>query len=312
VSAVYPAVVRGSALAVVALSLFGTACGGDRRAPPGAPAVASPVDVVPPDLDWVLRLDVGRVHAALGKTVVASLRQKALESRAEGAQLFLMDALERARVVVVATRYERGEFADFVIALDGDFKGLDPRAYAAEPPWQRPLDLGGDVRRWDRKKPKARSDVMRLYGRSNELFVAATEAELDSLEAVIEEGASPNLLKPQERGFLSAAVRTRLELPSDRFPELARALAGVRSVEGFVDTHGDGFRVEASGELASEAHAKQAAQILEAARSAFEGSSERWASLARHTTIEAQGGAVVVRAELVREVLGDIVGDALR
>jgi hypothetical protein len=270
------------------------------------------VDAVPPDLDWVLRVDVGRVYAALGQTVVASLRQKALDSRADGTQVFLLDALERARVVVAATRYERGVFADFVVVLDGDFKGLDPRKYAAEPPWQPPLDLGADVRRWDRKKPKARSDVMRLYARSNDLLVAVTEAELDSVEAVVERGAPPNRLQPQERGFLSAAVRTRLELPSDRFPELARALAGVRSVEGFVDTHGDGFRVEASGELASEAHAKQAAEILETARAAFEGASERWAKLARHTTIEAQGGTVVVRAELVREVLGDIIGDALR
>jgi len=270
------------------------------------------VDVVPPDLDWVVRLDVGRVYATLGKTVVTTLRSKALEKNTDGSAVFLTDALERSRVVVIATRYERGQFSDFVVALDGDFAGLDPRKYRADPPWEAPVDLGGDVRRYDRKKPKARSDVMRLYVRSDELVVAATEAELDSVEAVIERGAPANRLQPRERGFLSVALRTRFELPRDRFPELSRAFDGARTAEGFFDTSADGFRLEASCELASEADAKQAAEILESARSAFEGAQSRFALLARHTTVETTSAVVVLRAELGRDVLSELVGEALR
>jgi hypothetical protein len=305
VSAVATALARATGTLGLVVSLASLGCGADRRTPPAAPVLASPLDAVPPDLDWVVRVDVGRVHATLGKAFVATLRTKALAERSEGGAVFLLDALERARVVVIAARHHEGRFSDFVLALEGEFRGLDPRAYPAQPPWQPPIDLGRDVRRYDRAKPAARSDPMRLYLRSNELVVAASEAELDSVEAVIERGAPPNPLRPRERGFLSAAFRLR-ELSVDRFPELARALAGVRGMEGFVDTSGDGFRVEATTELASDAHAKQAAEFLETVRAAFEGTSGKWAALARNTTIEAQGALVVVRANLVGEALGNL------
>jgi hypothetical protein len=267
---------------------------------------------VPPDLDWVVRLDVGRIYAALGATVVQGLRERALGSGAEGTERFLTDALQRSRIVVIAARYEAGRFADFVVALDGEFTGLDPLRYAASPAWQSPLDLGGDVRRYDRKRPKARSDVMRLYARGDDLLVAATEAELDSIEAVVERGAPPSRLSPRERGLVSAAVRTSFALPTERFPMLAGVFRGARTAEGFVDAHSDGFRVELSCELATEADAKQASGLVEAARAAFEQDGGRFASLARHTKVEANGAFVIVRAELVRDVLGDLVGEALR
>jgi len=292
--------------------LVTTGCGGDRQIPPAAPSVAAPVDAIPPDLDWVVRLDVGRIHAALGKSVVKSLREKTPGTPHDEAAHFVTDAFERARVVVVATRYEGGAFQDFVVALDGDFAGLDPRRYTAEPPWQPPIDLGGDVRRWDRIKPKARSDVARLYARSDHLLVAVTEAEIDSVEAVIERGAPANPLKPRERGFLSAAVRMRSLMASQGLPLIGTAFRGARGAEGFFDTDGDGFRAEITCELATEADAKQAAELLTAARAVLEAGGGRFASLARHTSIEAQGAVVIARAELVRDVLGDLVGEVLR
>lgn len=303
--AVKSALARPVAVLGLAVSLASAGCGADRRTPPAAPAMASPLDAIPPDLDWVVRVDVGRVHATLGKAFVATLRTKALAQRSEGGAVFLLDALERSRIVVIAARQHEGVFLDFVLALEGEFRGLDPRAYPARPPWQPAIDLGGDVRRYDRAKPEARSDPMRLYLRANDLIVAASEAELDSVEAVVERGAPPNRLRPRERGFLSAAFRLR-DLSAGRYPELARALVDVRSVEGFIDTSGEGFRLEATTELASDAHAKQAAEFLEAVRAAFEAASGKWAALAKSTTIEAQGAVLVVRANLVGEALASL------
>ena len=304
-STVRSALVRAILALGLVVSLASLGCGADRRAPPATPALSSPLDAVPPDLDWVVRVDVGRMHATLGKAFVATLRTKALAQRSEGGAVFLLDALERSRVVVLAARQHEGQFLDFVLALDGEFRGLDPRAYPADPPWQPPMDLGADIRRYDRAKPKARSDPMRLYLRSNDLIVAASEAELDSVEAVLERGSRPNPLRPRERGFLSAAFRLR-GLSVERFPELARALVGVRGMEGFIDTSGEGFRLEATTELASDAHAKQAAEFLETVRVAFEATNGKWAALARNTSIEAQGALVVVRANLVGEALGNL------
>jgi hypothetical protein len=288
------------------------ACGGDARKPPAAPALASPLDAIPPDLDWVVRLDVGRIYATLGPDVVKTLRDKAPSHEGDGAVAFVTDALARARVVVAAARYENGGFRDYVAVLEGDFRNLDPRRYEADPPWQPPHDLGADVRRWDRKKPKSRSDVARLYARGDDLVVAATEAELDAVEAVLERGAAPNPLRPRERGFVSLAVRARSFATGERFPLLGTVFRSVRGAEGFVDTHADGFRVEASCELGTEMDAKNARDLVEAARRTLEAGSGRYATLARHTTIEAQGAVVIARAELGREVLGDLLGEALR
>jgi hypothetical protein len=149
---------------------------------------------------------------------------------------------------------------------------------------------------------------MRVYLRSNDLIVAASEAELDSLEAVLERGSQPNPLRPRERGFLSAAFRMR-GLSVGRFPELARTLVGVRGMEGFIDASGEGFRLEATTELASDAHAKQAAEFLETVRVAFETTNGKWAALARNTSIEAQGAIVIVRANLVGEALGNLAAE---
>ncbi|HEX6273295.1 MAG TPA: hypothetical protein VFZ53_09650 [Polyangiaceae bacterium] len=299
-------------LVLVAALPLSVACGGDARKPPAAPSLASPLDAIPPDLDWVVRLDVGRIYATLGQNVVQTLREKAPSDASDGAVTFVTDALAKARVVVVAARYENGAFRDYVAVLEGDFRGLDPRRYPAEPPWHAPLDLGGDVRRWDRKKPKNRSDVARLYARGNDLVVAATEAELDAVEAVLERGTAPNPLRPRERGVVSLAVRARSFAAGERFPLLGAVFRSVQGAEGFVDTHADGFRVEASCELGTEMDAKNARDLVEAARLALEAGSGRYAKLARHTTIEAQGAIVVARAELGREVLGELLGEALR
>ena len=101
-------------------------------------------------------------------------------------------------------------------------------------------------------------------------------------------------------------------MSSERFPLVGTAFRGARGAEGFFDTDGDGFRAEITCELATEADAKQAAELLTAARVVLEAGGGRFASLARHTSIEAQGAVVVARAELVRDVLGDLVGEVLR
>jgi len=198
-----------------------------------------------------------------------------------------------------------------VIALDGDFKDMDPRRYDARPPWQPALDLGGDVRRYDRARPRARSDAMRLYLRGDGLIVGASEAELDSVETVIERGAPASQLVPRERGLVSIAVRTSAIASYGELSLVGALLKGARTTEGFVDASGDGFRLEASCEFATEADAKRLVVALELVRVALENKETRFASLARSTKFDANGAFVVVRAELSRAVLGDLTAGTL-
>ncbi len=306
---------RRTALALsMTLALAEIACGGDQRVPPAAPALETPADAMPPELDWVVRMDVGRVRSALGTVLVDALRKSATDPNGDPQSQFLADVFERSNVVVAAMRYEDDRL-DLVVAAEGDFKGLDPRSYALVPPWKPSEDLGGDVRRYDRAKPKKRSDPARLYLKGDRLLILVSEAALDSVEAVVERHAAPSSLKPPDRGILSGAARIRGRrgpFSFERFPELSEKMRSLRSVEAFVDSSPEGFKLQVVFELGTGAEATAANALFERARAAFEGEKGRVAALIQHARVEAQEQYVVVRVDLPLEVFGETLGDALR
>lgn len=305
---------RGALALCMALGLAQVACGGAERLPPAAPALETPADAMPPELDWVVRVDVGRLRSALGTALVELVQKGAADPNGDPQSQFLSEALRRSNVLVAAFRYE-GERVDLVVAAEGDFKGLDPRHYALVPPWRPPEDLGGDVRRYDRGKPKKRSDPARLYLKGDRLLILVSEAALDSVEAVVERHAPPNSVKPPERGLLSAAVRIRQRrgpFSFERFPEISEAMRSLRSVEAWVDSTGEGFKGQLVFELGTGADATAASTLFERARLAFAGEKGRIAALLQHARVEAQDQYVVVRVDLPLEVFGQTLGDAFR
>ena len=72
-------------LACVALLLAG--CAARRAAPPPAPSVEDPAGIVPPDLDLVLRLDLGRLRDALGQGALDELTRRAVRPGGGGEPL---------------------------------------------------------------------------------------------------------------------------------------------------------------------------------------------------------------------------------
>lgn len=297
-------------IALVSLTL--AACAAERRAPPAAPLLASALDPIPSELDVVVRVDVARVRAALGAETLAALR-RGFAAAGDETERLLGDAIERADVFVAAARYD-DRLVDHVVAVQGDFRGIRVRPVSSPGGWQAPVDLGGDVVRYDRE-PKGRNDPARIYVRSYELVVVVSEAAVDSVEAVIERGAPPNRLAPPERGIVSAALRIRPGANPfglrERLPLLGDLLAGARSLEGFVDGTPDGFRLEVGCELATAPDAARAVEVLDGVRSVFGRRDDRAGALARLTTIEAAGAHVVVRAELARDVLDGTLGEVL-
>ena len=279
-----------------------------------APALEAPADAVPPELDVVLRVDVGRVRGALGPVAIAAIR-KELED-GDPLNRFILDALERTDVFVAAGRFEANGIKDSVVAAEGDYRDLDPRKYAVAPAWQKAIDLGGDVRRYDRAKPKKRSDFARVYVRSNRLLVLVTEGAIDSVEAVVEKRAPPNTTSPPERGLISAAVRLRpgneLLAGKNRFPMVADAFGGARSFEVWIDQTSNGFSMFASFEFDSDADAATASHTLETLRVAVAEKETRAAAFARHGSVESQGRHVVARVNLPAAVFGQTLEGAFR
>jgi hypothetical protein len=298
----------------MALGLALVACGGAERLPPAAPALETPADAIPPELDIVVRFDLARVRSAIGPIAIAAIKKELGEG--DPSKQFLLDVLERTNVFVLAGRFQGASPQDAVIAAEGDYKELDPRKYPFNPAWEKAIDLGGDVRRFDRKKPKNRSDPARIYVRSNRLMVLVTEAAIDSVEAVVEGHRPGNSLRPPDRGIISLAIRLRpgndLLRGADRFPMLTDALGGMRSIELSIDHTAKGMGLHGVIEFDTDGEAKTAGEILEAARGAIAEQKTRVALFARYGNVTAEGRHVVARVDMPLEVFGATLGDVLR
>src|SRR5262249_57714767 len=93
-------------LAVACLGAL-AGCAASRPPPPRAPALSTPNDAIPPDLDLVIRVDLAKVRAALGPEGIAVLRRGAASAAgAETGSDFFVRALEHADVACLALRPE--------------------------------------------------------------------------------------------------------------------------------------------------------------------------------------------------------------
>jgi hypothetical protein len=282
-------------------------CAASRPAPPRAPVLATSTDAVPPDLDLVVRVDLAKVRAALGPAGLALVRRGAAGTLAADAETALVaNAIEHSDTAVLAVRPELipGE-ADNVLVLVGHFAGLGVEQALRQSGWSNATDLGGDVRRFERKGKVSRAGAARVYAFRDEALVFVSPAEVDSVEAVIERGMAPNPLRPKATGVLAFAARLRalrLGLGS-QYPSLAHALGDAAGVAGNVESTGTGLAVELAFELPSEAAAGQSAADLARVQEVVASTEGKLATMAHDTKIEAVGRYVVLHLALERGIL---------
>jgi len=280
---------------VFGLGVLAPGCASAPPSPPRAPALERPADAIPPDLDLVLRIDLGRVRSALGPNAVGMIQGLGAASAEPGTSEDLVtQALARAEVVLVGARIDRGKDLDTVVVLDGPLRGLVPPRSG----WGIPTDLGGDVRRWDKKERGSRESPARVYAFGDQRLVVLSEAEIDSVEAVIERGMPASPLTPRSRGIVAFAFRlrgVRDELAA-RAPLFAKALAGAKGLEGNLEPSETGLTLDLSLELESEASAERARELIESVRVLFAAGDGQAAELARSATVTAAGRSVAVRS----------------
>ena len=140
------------------LGLSAAACGPRALPPlPPAPSVSSAAELVPPDLDVVLRLDLARVKAALGASVLATLSHEVLSRDNAGQEpdeLVVASLLAADQVYLAYRPSTSWAPLDRVLALQGRFEPLlrPPSGFGGA------RDLGRDLRCWDAKVPPAKPD----------------------------------------------------------------------------------------------------------------------------------------------------------
>lgn len=248
--------------ALLSLTLLAAACGPKPLpAPPPAPRVSMPGELIPSDLDVVVRLDLGRVKAALGAAAVSALAGDVLArgSAKQAADELLIASLLEADLVYLGYRPSpQGAPLDRVLALQGRFTQLmhPPSGFSSA------TDLGADVRYWDATTPPSREGVARIYAFGDRLRAFVSEAELDAMERQLGGAPSDQRLEAPSEGTLSLAARPTLLARLSGHGILRRLLEGAKHLSAVLDLDSDAVRLKAELQLQTP---EQAADLVSAA-----------------------------------------------
>jgi hypothetical protein len=300
---------------VAALSLLlVSACSSPRIGPPpDAPRVTRPLSAMPADLDLVLRVDLQRIRSTLGTPAMAAISEQALHGlhgADRGTDELLLKVLGQTDTLYLGMRPSASlDVADSVLVMVGHFSGFDPEHAESTPRFQRPIDLGGDLRRFDRVSPPTRSAPARFYARGQDLIVSLSEAEIDSVERTLEQGRGMPALEPLEKGALSAVARPQA-LPSEmlaRSHVLQELAERARRIELDADLTSAGVDASLSLKLEDPNAAEQVGHALNDLRDALQSSPGRLAKFAARVKVTNAAEFVTLHFELGRDELSELV-----
>jgi len=295
-------------------ALLAAACGSQHVGPPpSAPSLVRAADAMPADLDLVLRLDLRKMRETLGGPTMTALGEQALrglhgDDRETDA--LLLRALEQTDTLWVGVRPTRTlEVADSVFVMIGRFPHFDAHRAASVPRFGPALDLGGDLRRYDRPHPAARSAPARIYARGDEMLVSLSEAEIDSVERSLEEQRGMPPLEPAEKGTFSAVARPQV-LPLALLAgtdSLRRLVASANRLELNADLTAAGLDATLALRFEDTLLAEQVARALNQMRDALGADSGRLAKFATRTKVANAGQYVSLQLSLGRDELSELV-----
>ena len=298
----------------VLYALLGSGCSAPHIGPPpNAPSVARPLDAMPADLDLVVRLDLRRIRETLGELTMLEISERAvhgLHGADSATDALLLEALKGTDTLWLGLRPTRAlTGADSVFVMAGHFPNFDPHGAASTPRFELPLDLGGNLRRYDRAHPPLRFAPARIYSHAEDLVVSLSEAEIDSVERSFEEQRGAPGLEPAEKGVLSAVARSRV-LPMELFAgsETLRSLAQRASrLELNADLSNAGVDASLALKLEDAPTAENVGKALTEVRDALQGGSGRLAKLAQRVKITNAGPYVTLQLAIGRDELGELV-----
>jgi hypothetical protein len=284
------------------LGLSAVACG-PKAAPalPPAPTITSAVELIPPDLDVVVRLDLARVKAVLGATAITALSRQVLAHDRGGAEpdeLVVASLLAAEQVYLGYRPSPLGAPLDRVLALQGHFEPL-ARALTG---FSSATDVGRDLRYWDRSAaPTSRGGVARVYAWGDRVRAFVSEAELDAVERTLSGLGAERRLEPPEEGTLSLAARPRLLGRLAGQGALRELLEDAKALRAVADLESDGVRLELELLLSG---AEQARRLASAGKQVL---ARAMGDAALDVTLGAESDRVVLSARLTRAQLAPLL-----
>ncbi|WP_437710679.1 hypothetical protein WMF45_37440 [Sorangium sp. So ce448] len=293
--------VRAAAVAAAALMALGLpACGDAGGGPPARDAASpagprvvrriEPADLLPADLDLVVRVDVARMRDGLGQAASDELARRALDEVPDEA---LESALQRADVVWLGLRLADLEEGDRVVVLEGRMAGLTPDPGRWEP---APAAQDG-VAVFDRRGGVAgsRADTARIIALGDRAVALVSAVEVSSVARLLRDGPDARRGDPAAEGLVSLDLRARRLPPyvARRFPSIGALVAGVARVRAVASLHDEGVRLDVELVGVDAAGAERARRFLEVFRDNVEDA--RYADLMKELSIEQVESTVRLR-----------------
>jgi len=305
---------RTSTVALGMCALLAMACRSEHIGPPpNAPTLVRASDAMPADLDLVVRLDLRKIRETLGGPAMTALSQqavKAMRGADRGTDALMLRAFEQTDTLWLGMRPTSTlEVADSVFVMAGHFPDFDPHRAESTPRFGPAVDLGGDLRRYDRVQPPLRSAPARIYVHGQDLLVSLSAAEIDSVERSLEEQRGMPPLEPAEKGVLSAVARPQV-LPLAILAgtgNLRRLVQSANRLELNADVTGSGVDATLALRFEDALMAEQVAKALGEMRAALGADSGRLAKFASRTKVASAGQYVSLQLTLGRDELSELV-----
>jgi hypothetical protein len=281
------------------------ACGGAPKPPnerifPGGARIdrdIDPAEVLPADLDLVVRIDLQRMRDGLGPTATEVLSKRALAQTAGEREL--AEALSCAEAVWIATRAAEVETGDRVVVIEG--KACVPEL--ARSRWEKVRSGNRRVAIFDRKGEAPRSGTARIMNLGDRATVFVSPVELDSIKRVLDSGPDDKRGNPRAEGLVSIDLRPRPLPPglAKRYPSIAAVLAGIERVRGSAVLVDEGLSVDVQVLGVTPPGAEKAARFLEGVRDSLKES--RFGDAAKGAKVEVVEKTVAVKVVVPAKLL---------
>lgn len=276
----------------------------DRRPP-------DPLDLLPGDLDVVVRVDLSKVRDSLGADAGELLLERAAD--AASAPGLVRKALSQAEIVWLGLRMADVEHGDRVMVVRSVKRRGDQEPVVQPDPiaWTKESTDIGDIARYLSKSTPARDGTERIFTFDDRTAVFVSPVESHSVERVLARGADSDRGQPAARGLVSLDYRTtKLSTAHENaYPSLAALVAGMVRVQATVDVVADQLELDARIRCKTNTAAAKVARFLETIVGAS-ARRPRYADLLKELKIEQSESVVTIAWPLPRPVVAALLVDS--
>jgi hypothetical protein len=296
---------RWLGVALLTPALFTTACEESTTAPARSPddvAVSrafEPAELIPADLDLVVRVDLDRMKQGLGAESQAQIAERVATDP------LVSKLLGGARSVTLGLRGLDLGKGDHVVVIEGDTSKLEIPVE-----FEEVASTNDKVKIRVRKDAVLRSETQAIVILQDRAIALVSPVETDAVLRIVKDGPDAAHGDPVAEGLMSLDYRTRRLEPAleRKYPSAGRIIRDLRRVRGVADVAADGLGFDLEIVAKSAEAADRTALFLSALRDGAK--EEGLSAMLGRMKIEPLDAAVRVRLVLPPELVLKAIRDS--